>query len=261
MSFFDVCVGCSRHVKTTESTCPFCGTARRPTAGTRPLPLRRVSRAHWLAFGSTVMLAACTESGAGDAPGAAQTDATTPATDATTPNADATTSPQDAAGDVSPPVPDAVGADIDASASRDGALDADAGAPNDGAEGASDAGPADADPYADVRFPCFYGNGTGNEVPEGYCDPKTEVCIVGTAYNMGCYAFDGSMFGQNPADCGAAYTCPCLYANLSISLCSCEPVDSGGPGALRVTCSGCYGAPPARLERFTLDYGASSPDS
>lgn len=54
------CPGCSRHVRNTEATCPFCKSAlpEMPKAAL-PLAPRGVSRAAALAFGATLAVTAC----------------------------------------------------------------------------------------------------------------------------------------------------------------------------------------------------------
>ncbi len=47
------CAACSRHVLSSEESCPFCGSALSPgSAPKRPLPKRRMSRAALVAFGT-----------------------------------------------------------------------------------------------------------------------------------------------------------------------------------------------------------------
>ena len=60
MDAFDVCVRCSRHIRRTESLCPFCHAPFTP-APSRPRPTSRASRAAWLAttFASGLVVAAC----------------------------------------------------------------------------------------------------------------------------------------------------------------------------------------------------------
>ena len=59
---FDVCRRCARHVKSAEPSCPFCGASHTPNRSGRPAVRGRVSRAHWLAFGSTLALLSCNDS-------------------------------------------------------------------------------------------------------------------------------------------------------------------------------------------------------
>jgi hypothetical protein len=64
MNAYDLCSNCARHIKTHESRCPFCGaTHTRKRHAARQL-LSRMSRAQWLAFGSTLAVVGC-----GDKPG------------------------------------------------------------------------------------------------------------------------------------------------------------------------------------------------
>lgn len=57
-----LCAGCNRHVRTSESACPFCGDT---TAAPLPSPVSRATRAA-MVFGATVLVAgasaACSDS-------------------------------------------------------------------------------------------------------------------------------------------------------------------------------------------------------
>jgi len=48
------CAGCGRHVRNTESTCPFCATALAPAPERAPIVLPRAGRAAIMAFGVLV---------------------------------------------------------------------------------------------------------------------------------------------------------------------------------------------------------------
>src|SRR5579863_1525342 len=52
------CRACSCHVKTSDETCPFCGAPHEPLPSSRR-GVPRMSRARWLAFGSTIALLGC----------------------------------------------------------------------------------------------------------------------------------------------------------------------------------------------------------
>ena len=58
------CPSCARHVRSTESACPFCATARIPSAAPAPRsPAKRLSRAALFALGaSAAAVAACSGS-------------------------------------------------------------------------------------------------------------------------------------------------------------------------------------------------------
>src|SRR5689334_1742662 len=61
MDTFDVCRACRCHIKRRERHCPFCGAPH----VLAPVPARRIarmSRARWLAFGSTLTLMSCNDS-------------------------------------------------------------------------------------------------------------------------------------------------------------------------------------------------------
>src|SRR5215510_15123104 len=58
------CEGCARHVRASESACPFCRTARTPSEiAPRPVP-RRLGRAATFAFGAALAtsVTACSQS-------------------------------------------------------------------------------------------------------------------------------------------------------------------------------------------------------
>ena len=76
------------------------------------------------------------------------------------------------------------------------------------------------------------------------CDRATEYCIlsVGSGSPEGCASDDGGPF---PSECVSIPTCECLSANM-IGSCHCVVVDDG----IGIECAGCYGSPPARLERL-----------
>ncbi|HEY8039332.1 MAG TPA: hypothetical protein VIF15_06035 [Polyangiaceae bacterium] len=65
------------------------------------------------------------------------------------------------------------------------------------------------------------------------CDRTTEVCYQGS-----CERYDATSNGA----CGPCPTCSCD----GYRSCRCTEDEAGG---ITVSCGGCYGAPPARLER------------
>lgn len=97
------CTSCQRHVKRTDTACPFCGEAMTPAAApVAPLPRARLGRAALVALGASALTMGCDEPGpravyggppvemveAGAPkvdPSAAPTTPPTPTTSATTP--------------------------------------------------------------------------------------------------------------------------------------------------------------------------------
>ena len=59
MNAYDVCPACSRHVKRTDATCPFCATNEPLRRASRASMGRRMSRGEWLALGSAIVLGGC----------------------------------------------------------------------------------------------------------------------------------------------------------------------------------------------------------
>lgn len=53
MGFLMLCGACERHVRSDESTCPFCSAALEP-APPPPMPKRRLNRAATFAFGAAI---------------------------------------------------------------------------------------------------------------------------------------------------------------------------------------------------------------
>ena len=89
------CPSCSRHVRSTETACPFCATALALTASPAPMTSERLGRAALFVFGAAMAtnVAACSMS-------------TTPPSD-TGPNPDVSDfPPADAGTDAPTPVPD-----------------------------------------------------------------------------------------------------------------------------------------------------------
>jgi hypothetical protein len=77
------------------------------------------------------------------------------------------------------------------------------------------------------------------------CDRSTQLCMEN---GSGCVAYDGVIPEQQPeaGSCGACPSCACLQPTLWGS-CHCTEDDAG---SIAISCGGCYGAPPARLERI-----------
>jgi hypothetical protein len=61
MTLYEVCIACARHIKSEERSCPFCGAVHERNPPALPRLNGRVSRAHWLAFGSTLAMMSCTD--------------------------------------------------------------------------------------------------------------------------------------------------------------------------------------------------------
>jgi hypothetical protein len=59
MNPYNACASCSRYIKRGDRGCPFCGSANRPVRQEEPRLSARMSRARWLAFGSTLAIAGC----------------------------------------------------------------------------------------------------------------------------------------------------------------------------------------------------------
>jgi hypothetical protein len=62
MIAFEVCTSCSRHIKSVEAACPFCGTSHAPHVSRAVRRAPRMSRAAWLAttLASSLLVAGCT---------------------------------------------------------------------------------------------------------------------------------------------------------------------------------------------------------
>lgn len=59
MNAYDVCEACACHIKRQENECPFCGAQHTPKPRL-PMPsVPRLSRAQWLAFGSSLAVTGC----------------------------------------------------------------------------------------------------------------------------------------------------------------------------------------------------------
>jgi hypothetical protein len=211
---FQPCSSCACHIKVSDARCPFCGavnTRRPPRRG----PAGRMSRAQWLAFGS-VALVGCVGTVAessGDGGGAvAQHDAgNTPA--------------HDAGNQVQPPPDSGI-------AYETGTVQ-EAGPPVDsGIVVADDSG---------VSCPTRSGyfNCQGN-----VCDRSIQACQNGYCEWYGALATSWQF--PDAASCGPCPTCECLQGSLSTS-CHCS---EDNQGTITISCGGCYGSPPARLERL-----------
>jgi hypothetical protein len=260
MDAYDVCIACACHIKREEPTCPLCGALHTPKARARSRLLPRMSRAEWLAFGSTLAVVGCTEHFPRPPPSQQVADATMAGANAAddamaleTGTADDSTAPESGMVDDST-TPEsglsehAMGPEADLS---DRAASPEAGA-TDGA--ALDAGlPVGA-------FFCGWGAAAFS------CDRATQFCfsvdglggVACVAHDSGTFemsrAVDGAVLGRTiPPQCAPSFPCACLleagFADPPSqgSGCFCRDLDDAG--AIGINC-GCYGSPPARLERL-----------
>jgi len=226
MTSFQPCSSCARHVRGADRACPFCGATVvrvRPPAARLP----RMSRARWLALGSTVALVGCNAvvaSSGGDAGHAEH--------EAGSGNGDD--------GSVPPGRDGGVLADAgrgEASSVDEAGWITDSGTQGDGTA-------QDAEVSADGSVVCSARSGTfacGGQT----CDRATQMC---GPYGGGCVAYGTVLPNQQPeaGTCGPCPTCACLEPTLW-GACYCSEDDGG---AIAISCGGCYGAPPARLERI-----------
>ncbi len=201
MDAFDVCGACACYIKRREARCPFCDAVHVPAKRADVRLRSRVSRAQWLAYGATFVVAGC-------APSATTAEQ---AADATTQDAD---SIRDATADST--------SSVDAAKDRgDDTLDAwTSPGPPDGGAGSG-------------TFACDYDRRR--------CGLGTEYCLNAQGPGGGCFGYDAGWDSQ----CDASSPCACIHACYRLS--SCRDDDAGG---LYITCSPCYGAPPARLEKL-----------
>ena len=255
---YEPCGSCHRHVKRREALCPFCGASRTPTLPRAPRRMRNVSRAQWLVFGSTLLGMGCNGVAASSvAAEGGKADKSTAVTAPAVGMGGTGNSGDDAGGDA-----DTAGDADDA----DDATLADAVVPSEDAPtgdndvsideaapeaGGSPWGPPDASCPRSGVFACRSGgpdagdmcdratqfcNGFANGYDPPFCDPLSQLQFVSTLMNSG--------------TCSSCPTCACIPPNDDGGRqCTCFEDNFGG---LTVTChsqSGCYGSPPARLDR------------
>jgi hypothetical protein len=226
---YEPCGSCRRHVKRQDAACPFCGAARTPARPTAPRRIRNVSRAHWLAFGTTLVGMGCNgvlgSSGGRGVSENAPPDASTSTAPATS-NGGNDASLADGAGD------EGVGED-DATTGED-------------AQGASDGSWGSPDPSCPRSGTFACGS--------YQCDRASQFCSNVTTHTLSCEPLSDMTNVARVIDsgtCEACPTCACILPVNNGSTCNCFQDNFGG---LTVTCSqgGCYGSPPARLERAPL---------
>jgi hypothetical protein len=186
------------------------------------------------------------------------------------PDADPGTSDGSSSGDVAIADPDADPGTSDGSSWGDVAITDPDAAVADRAIADPDAAVSDADPSdanADARVDAINDDGAdgcglpgpfvcrpawGEMPPGGYiCDAATQFCMKGPN-GHGCTGFDTQYDSQPfPPQCLPCPTCECIFRyttwESNTHPCSCEDL---GSGAIALSCGGCYGSPPARLERF-----------
>jgi hypothetical protein len=259
MRNYDLCAACACHIEVTEERCPFCGAPHRPRAQARRSAPPRTSRAEWLAFGSALALTACSERAPAPSPSELASDAAS--NDAPAPE-DATTSKEGDDGDdgavdalVEAALDAHVRLDVEASSADVGMSDV---AAADVAAGASDAARLGAWlASGNGSFPC---SATQLGQPDAAdCDRATQWCYTNHGFlPTGCVSLaTACSYADISAPClpaiewdpgrcdGGIRRCDCLNVKCSSGLCADD--DAGG---VTVSCGACYGAPPARLERW-----------
>ena len=98
----------------------------------------------------------------------------------------------------------------------------------------------------------------GAQTPQ-LCDRATQYCQLGpgpTGTQHGCKSYDDPDAGYSgqpfPPQCLPCPTCECVFRHTDWGTlthpCGCRDLD--GLGAIGLSCGGCYGSPPARLERW-----------
>jgi hypothetical protein len=217
MDAYDVCQSCACHIKRHETNCPFCGAGHR-SASRKAVRPSRMSRGQWLAFGSTLAVV-------GGCSGAV---------DPVPPSGGNT-------GQVSgmQPLPDA---SFDAPSTQPGD-DASSTPVPDGSVVADTSPTPDASQQPDVAPGC---NPSGSFAcnPNLMCDSATQYCsMVSGGGGIACES--QTISPPFPAECAGCPTCDCISAHL-IANCHCTQMGEG----VGIECAGCYGSPPARLERM-----------
>jgi hypothetical protein len=174
-----------------------------------------MSRAQWLAFGSTLVTGCVTPS---DPPAPAR-----PVVDAA---ADVTAN-------------DAVATDARVVDSRD------VGAPWDAPAGDAPAG--DAPAVVDAGS-CAGHPGTFPCSSVLCCDRATEYCSTSEFSGASCVPIDSPAAPQ----CVAEHVCDCVDGGPGYYGPGCSCIQDDDAGAITIACRACYGSPPARLRRALL---------
>jgi hypothetical protein len=263
MNPYYACPSCSSYVKRSDSKCPFCGAANRAPNVARARRMGRMSRAQWLAYGSTLAVVGCTGGGS-----TTQREAAAPHIE--TGNADdATTVTVDANAEIDANAEVDTVAVADASAAADSWLASDSPAGVDVSTGADvttaseastegDAATVDASlsMTAEGGLVCNSVNVPG---AAAVCDRATQWCFTNHGFQpTGCVSLTtgcasgiladacSNFFFWDAAACaGGTPRCGCLTVTCPNGTCADD--DAGG---ITVSCGTCYGAPPARLERM-----------
>lgn len=240
---YEPCGSCHRHVKRQEALCPFCGASRTATLPSAARRIRNVSRAQWLVFGSTLVGMGC--NGAVGSSGAAEGGKAEKSTAVAAPAAGTggtVNGGHDASDADDATLADAVSPAEDARAGGNDASIAEA-AP----EAGSPWGPPDASCPRSGAFACV-GPDAGDG---GTCDRATQYCngfgTVSSCEPLSRLAYATSFLDSGT--CGSCPTCACIPPNNGSVQCTCFEDNFGG---LTVSChslAGCYGSPPARVDR------------
>ena len=215
---YDPCASCRRHVKRTDAVCPFCGAVHRATRP-RTRGVARVSRARWLAFGSTLVGIGCNGMLATENEVGVSRDAATPRADASMTH----------------------GIGVLGDAGEEPASDL---PPPEGGGLADAASEAPQFPSPDASCP---RSGTFTCGPMS-CDRATELCVVVGNGVYQCQPLTGLSCIES---CGSCPTCECIPPSMTCNICFAQSCFEDNFGGITVTCSqsGCYGSPPVRLDR------------
>jgi hypothetical protein len=238
-----------------------------------------MSRARWIAFGSTLTLMSCNDNQSKslstmDAAGtdSAPTDVLFDALAETSPDDATDTKGVDDAGadaavvdDAAEDLLDATRTDVvddgsSADAPRDASDDSESPHPDVSLDGGgpdvADGGPDVADGAPDgAYFPCCPVGVTSCS----WCNRKTELCNLTAptfGFSPGCFTIDAGAYGNFPEQCMPEPSCWCIdpfFVTCAPSSYRCAN-DAGG---VSIVCgsNSCYGSPPVRWERWQLAFG------
>jgi hypothetical protein len=218
MNRYQPCSSCACHVRHDDARCPFCDAPNAARAA-RSIRLPRMSRAQWLAFGSTLAFVGCTGNVAPIPPDPGAGDGAKDAGNATHDSG----SPQGPEGGV---------------ATEAGIAHEDAGAAQEAGETAE----ASTDEGGTI-LGCATRTGY-YECGGNVCDRSIQACFSGECEWYGDLAATTS--ADASASCGPCPSCTCLQGVIYPN-CTCS---EDAQGTVVISCGGCYGAPPARLERL-----------